>query len=398
MKILLQNSLFFPDLIGGAERVVWELARRLSAKGHEVDVLTSTGKRGRGRPVLREREVEGVAGRVFEGPSAGLVDVLPAPDTPPPGILARGIHHFLNVHSPAWLGLAHQAVARSRPDVLHTHTLVGMTAAVWRAATAKGVPVVHTCHDLHLLCPRTTLLRSSQVVCEAPRWPCRLLSRLKLGRTGEVAVVTAPSRFNLELHLAAGGFGRARAMVVPNGQEFPAADPGPRPDRTTVHGVFLGTLAAYKGVGLLLEALDRLFADPAAAALRFAFAGAGDLAAEVGRFCRRWADRCEYLGTVHGQQKDRILRRSDFLVVPSICLDNFPLAVLDGFGYGLPVIGTDRGGIPEVVRHDREGQIVPPETQGLAAAISRYLQDSPLRLAHGERARQRAREYTLEKR
>jgi glycosyltransferase involved in cell wall biosynthesis len=61
------------------------------------------------------------------------------------------------------------------------------------------------------------------------------------------------------------------------------------------------------------------------------------------------------------------------------------------------VIGGRRGGIPEVVRHDRDGLIVEPEVAELVAAMRRYVEDPQLRLRHGVSARERAADYTLDR-
>jgi glycosyltransferase involved in cell wall biosynthesis len=173
MKILLVNSIFYPQVIGGAEGATLLLARELSAAGLQVDVLTTTGRRAGRADRLRERRLEGIDGRIYEAPSWGLYDLLPAEDSPTPSIIVRGVHHFLGIRSGRWDRLARAAIARSQPDLLHTHTIVGITPSIWRAAAGTRRPIVHTLHDYHLLCPRTTLLRSSGEICERPRWPCK---------------------------------------------------------------------------------------------------------------------------------------------------------------------------------------------------------------------------------
>ena len=45
MKILIQNSVFYPNVIGGAEHSSWLLSLRLSERGHRVDAVATTGVR-----------------------------------------------------------------------------------------------------------------------------------------------------------------------------------------------------------------------------------------------------------------------------------------------------------------------------------------------------------------
>jgi len=390
MRILLQNSLFWPDLAGGAERSTLLLAKALSEEGHHVDVFCTTGRRGSGGFELRD--AEGVSGHVFAGPSQGLYDILPEPGTIEPSLPAKALHHLANIHSPAWQKLTAELIAKLRPDVMHTNVIVGMTGAIWRAA---GIPVVHTIRDLHLLCPRTTLLRSSGVTCDSQPLPCRALARLKRGASARVSVVTSPSRFNLDLHLRAGFFPRARSVVIPNACESLPADIPDRRGRDTVTGLFLGALAGHKGVLVLLEALSSLFADKEADRLRFEFAGDGELAREVDKFCQIHRNRARRLGIIAGCEKESALSRCDLVVVPSTCHDNFPRSILDGFSHGVPVIGSNRGGIPEVISDGIDGAVVTPEPAALAAAVKTYLLYDKIRAVHGAAGRRKAESLTL---
>jgi glycosyltransferase involved in cell wall biosynthesis len=397
MRILLQNSLFYPHLAGGTERSTYLLARALSARGNEVDILTTTGRRqGEGRN-LSQREVEGVQGKVYEASATGLYDDLLNQDDTPAPLPIRALHHVLNIYAHRWRRLTRRVVATRRPEVVHTNNLVGMTVAVWYAAREADVPIVHTIRDLHLLCPRTTMLKPDGRVCARRCWSCRAISHFKLYSSRLVDVVTSPSRFTLKKHRECGGFPHAHDVVVPNAcEELPVTLPD-RSGRHEVHGLYLGALAAYKGLPELLAALRLLFADPACAKLHFAFAGDGELRSHVTSFCEEQAPRARYLGKVHGPAKTALLYESDFVVIPSVWYETFGRVILDGFSHGLPVIGSNRGGIPEVIRDGHDGQIVLPEPQPLARAMKQYVQDDVLRLEHGRAASVRAREFTLER-
>jgi glycosyltransferase involved in cell wall biosynthesis len=397
MRILLQNSLFYPYLAGGTERSTLLLARALSEAGHEVDVLTTSGSPWGERNTLSERTVAGLNGRIYQAPSVGLYEVVPPKGQHAPSSLTKTIHHALNVRSRRWLRLTRQVLILTRPDVVHTNNLVGMTTAVWQAAREYRVRTLHTIRDLHLLCPRTTMLRPDGTSCERLCWSCRIFSQLKLMASRQVDVVTSPSRHTLNRHLDCGAFRGVQTAVVPNAcEEIPATLPD-RTGRDTVQGLYLGSLAPHKGVLVLLEALTQLFAAPVYARLRFAFAGDGELKPQIEQFCRDHAPRCVYLGTVSGEAKDHALRASDFVVAPSVWPEAFGRVILDGYCFGLPVIGSDRGGIPEIIRDGQDGQIVTPEPEPLAKAVAWYTTDDESRWQHGLTARERVQEFTLAK-
>lgn len=395
MKILIQNNVFYPNVIGGAEMSSWLLAVELEKRGWQVDAMATTGRHGRSRQVS-ERPLPDTRGKVYEAPGTGLVDLY-VDGAPPaaPNIVVRGIHHFSQIRSLRWEHIAHDVFDRVKPDVLHTNTIVGSTGSIWRAARDRRIPVIHTLRDYFLLCPRTTLLRSDGSNCENAPLPCRILRSGKLPATECVDVVTAPSNFVLQRHLEAGAFEDALAAVVPNACEGIVDRLPDRSNQGVLRGLYLGQLDHHKGVGLLLKAIEELFAE--GAGLEFDFGGVGPMEDELRAFCQRSGGRARYHGMVSGAAKSELLRNAHFVTVPSMWNDNFPRTMLDAFSNGLPVIGTRRGGIPEVVRDGVDGIVIEPDPGELAGAIRLYLGDPELRLRHGASGHERARDYTLDR-
>lgn len=393
-RVLIVNSTFYPQVVGGAEMSTWLLARELSARGLHVDALATTGYLDVGpRDALAERRLDGISGTILEARSGGRQHLLARAGEQRPGLLTRGLHHFAQVHDRRWLRLGLQALDRAEPDVVHTNTIVGLSTAVWEAALLLGIPVVHTLRDYHLLCPRTTLQRSSGDQCDGGPLPCQMLRFFKRRHTDGVRLVTAPSRYVLERHRELGFFGDIRGEVVPNACEGePPAYLAPPPDQ--VRGLYLGQLDSHKGIDVLLEALTRLL-PKAPSGFGFDIAGHGPRQPEVEAFCARHPDRVRFHGMVQGEQKRALLTGCSFVTVPSVWHDNFPRTLLDAFMFGRPVIGTCRGGIPEVVTDGRTGLLVEPEVADLARALRRYATDPALRLRHGEAARSEGARYTL---
>jgi glycosyltransferase involved in cell wall biosynthesis len=395
VKVLIQNNVFYPNVIGGAEMSSWLLAVELTKRGWEVDAMATTGRHGRSRDIS-ERALPETKGTVYEAPGTGLVDLY-VDGAPPaaPNIVVRAVHHFSQIRSLRWEQIAHEVFDRVQPDLLHTNTIVGSTGSIWRAARERKIPVLHTLRDYFLLCPRTTLLRSSGEDCVNAPLPCRILKSGKLPATECVDVVTAPSNFVLQRHLEEGAFPAAQAEVVPNACEGIVTDLPDRSAATRVRGLYLGQLDHHKGVGLLLEALRGVLDQHPE--LEFDFGGVGPMESGLEDFCRQSGGRVRYHGMVSGDAKARLLQDAHFVTVPSVWNDNFPRTMLDAFSNGLPVIGTRRGGIPEVVRDGLDGIIIEPEAGQLAEAIRLYLGDPALRLRHGASGHERAREYTLDR-
>jgi glycosyltransferase involved in cell wall biosynthesis len=89
------------------------------------------------------------------------------------------------------------------------------------------------------------------------------------------------------------------------------------------------------------------------------------------------------------------MRRSLALVAPSVWAEPFGIVVAEAITAGRPVVASAIGGIPEIVRHEREALLVEPgDADALARALSRIAVDDTLRDRLAVNARLRARAFT----
>ena len=74
--------------------------------------------------------------------------------------------------------------------------------------------------------------------------------------------------------------------------------------------------------------------------------------------------------------------------------EGLPVSLMDAMTLGLPTVATHVGGIPEAVRHNIEGLLVPPgRPELLAAALQTMCSDEALRTRAGKRAQERSPRY-----
>jgi glycosyltransferase involved in cell wall biosynthesis len=137
----------------------------------------------------------------------------------------------------------------------------------------------------------------------------------------------------------------------------------------------VGRVTAQKGHHVLLDAVRRLPPD-AAFKLLFVGAPAADCAADVAyqdKLKQMIGPKFERRVTWTGYLDDPnpCYRQMDVLVIPSLVSEGLPMVALEAMRWGVPVIGSRVGGIPEVVRHGVNGYLVAP---GDAASISERLQ------------------------
>jgi glycosyltransferase involved in cell wall biosynthesis len=254
-------------------------------------------------------------------------------------------------------------MVHSKPDVFHTHLLDGLSPAVWREAARLNIPVIHTAHDYHMLCPRAFLLSRSYRICKRPTIACRAYRAWHMRSTRDIAVFASPSRFLRDMHTAAGLRSR-RSVVVPNG--IPLCGIA-RPSRPAPRNRFLlmTRLTIEKGLLVVLAAMASL----RGADVSLAVAGGGPLEGEL-RDAAASDPRIRILGFVDGAAKADALAWADHLVLPSLWYENAPTVILEAAAHGLTVIGSRIGGIPEFVRDGETGLLFPPgDAAALAAAM-----------------------------
>jgi glycosyltransferase involved in cell wall biosynthesis len=182
------------------------------------------------------------------------------------------------------------------------------------------------------------------------------------------------------------GVAPAKARVLCNPVRVPDALPDRR-GRAQVQFLFLGRIGSRKGAFDLVRAFAAL---PAALRARARLVLAGDGEVEnLRNLARPLGDSVEIHAWVDERQRDRLLGESDVFVLPSYA-EGVPMAVLEAMAWGLPVITTPVGGIPEVVSADVEGLLVTPgDVDQLAGAMAALIDDEARRqrLARAARAR-----------
>ncbi|MEP7763057.1 glycosyltransferase family 4 protein [Sanguibacter sp. 25GB23B1] len=208
---------------------------------------------------------------------------------------------------------------------------------------------------------------------------------------GSVALVVAVSESladQIRPHLPASM--RERVRVVHNAADtalFYPPPPGHEPDRDRLRITMAGRAIRDKGADVLLHAI-RLLDRKDIEVCVVGSAGFDPYAplTPYEQSLRRLADGCastiRFVPSLPRRALGELMRDSDIVVVPSQWPDPCPLTALEGMATGLPVIGTDIGGIPEILTG--VGALVrPQDPRALADAIEPLLDDAPLRARLG---------------
>lgn len=292
------------------------------------------------------------------------------------------------------------AIADFAPDVVHVHnTFAVISPSVYWAAAAARVPVVQTLHNFRLLCPQATFLRDG-VVCEdcLGHLPWRGAVR---GCYRDSRAQSAMVAATLTLHRALGTWHRKvaryialnefcrgkfiegglpveRIEVKPNFVDLPA------PADTRREGfLFVGRLSVEKGLAVLGAASSAL----PQAIVRVAGAG------PQSEWLAGNAPGVQLLGNLKKDEVQSEMLRARALVMPSICHESFPLALVEAFGNALPVIASRAGALPELVEDGVTGLTFRAgDADDLARKMRWADEHADAMAAMGHRARERYEE------
>ncbi len=391
MRILHVNK--FLHRRGGAEGYMLDLATLQRAAGHEVAFF------GMDHPDNDQ---------ACAGTPASYV----AFDVTPDGIRRKAALVSRMVWSSSAQRGMTEALDAFRPDVVHAHNIYHqLSPSVVHAARRRGVPVVLTMHDYKLACPTYQLLDDGRpcTACvtggpwQAARRACKDGSRAasaaaalevslhrRFGAYDGVGRFIAPSRFLADTMTTAGVY-PDRLRVLPN---FTDLDVVPRSGAATGAAVYAGRLSAEKGVDTLVRAVALVAKSfPHVPGVLLDVAGDGPERPALERLAGEVVPgRVRFHGRLPREHLIELVGGAVLSVVPSRWHENQPLAVLESFALGVPVLATDLGGLPELV-DDQTGWMVPADdVAAMAACLTSALGDPEEARLRGKRGRRVAQE------
>lgn len=279
------------------------------------------------------------------------------------------------------------------PDLIHVHnTFPLISPSLYWAAARRRVPVVQTLHNFRLLCPQAIFLRDGKV-CEdcIGKLPWRAVMRKCYRESAaQSAVITgmlathralgtyreritryiALNRFAREKYIE-GGLPAERFRIKPN---FVASSQAPCWDSRR-GGLYVGRLSTEKGLDVLAAAAR---AAPGVAVDAIGSGPLEDLA--------RQSFGSRYLGFLPLHEIMERMARAQFLVLPSICYENSPRAIVEAYACGLPVIASRLGALADMVQDGITGLLFNPGDAADLAAKMEWAASHPQQMARMGRA------------
>lgn len=368
MKILIINKFLYPN--GGSETYIFKLGEELTRQGHEVQYF---GMEHEGRCV-GNRVNSYTADMDFHGGSK----------------LSKLVYPFKIIYSKEAAKKLTLVLNDFRPDVVHVNNFnFQLTPSIlyatkrWSKKNNKKIKIIYTAHDGQLVCPNhlmqqfVTNERCEQCVVGTP-WKCASNkcihgSRLKsvLGSLEAsiyrhlktyrlIDTVICPSRF-LKQKLDNLREIADKTVVFNNFIDQENAD-------NTVLGnyiLYFGRYSKEKGVDTLLKVCEEL------SDRKFIFAGNGPLEEAVNAH-----DNIENLGFLNGALLSNTIAGARLVIFPSECNENCPFSVMEALSYGVPVVGSRIGGVPELIKDNVNGVLFEPHNAEQLCAIIKRLSEN----------------------
>ncbi|MBI4727228.1 glycosyltransferase family 4 protein [candidate division TA06 bacterium] len=346
---------------------------------HEQDVITPWLVE-----MLKKLKVQGAEVEVFTSSYQGLSDQT---------LFGIPVHRFRYFFSP-WENLTHEEMAidrmtrsplykilpgfyliggligalklcrRNKYDVIHVHWPMPHAVFGWAAKKACRARLVTTFYGAELRWVKNLLPFLKWFL----RWAIKISDRVAAISTFTASEVKSISDVPVEVIPYTVGFPTNSKFKIQNSKFG-------EPVILTV-----GRMVERKGVRYLIEAMQQL---PQA---RLEVVGGGPLLEELQSLTKHLgvADRVRFAGKISEQELIDHYRRAAVYVQPGIIdargdTEMLGVALLEAMNYHVPVIGSDLGGITDIIIHEKTGLLVPQkDPQALARAIQRILSEKGL--------------------
>lgn len=326
--------------------------------------------------------------------------------------LAKSLRSF--VYSTEARDQIARLITDTRPEIAHfQHVYHQLTTSIFDPLREAGIPIVQGIHDYKLGCPRYMLFNTNTNElcdeCEGSKYFKAVINRCYDGSVFHSTLLSIESYYNrffktyqrnvsrflvsnnhMKSRLVRYGIDKGKIEVIPNFVDVWSYEPCYQHDN---YFLYFGRLSIEKGVEYLLQAMI-LLKD-----LKLKVVGNGPDEIRLKRIAEDLnLDNVEFLGPLWEEDLKPILEKAMCVVVPSYWFENSPMVIYQSFATGKPVIGSRRGGIPDLIDDGVNGFLFEPgNVMELANLMERVATKKELQQNFGYQARCKAeKEYSPE--
>ena len=284
-----------------------------------------------------------------------------------------------------------------RPDIVHCHNIIGMSLGIIDIARRYHAGTCVTLHDNWGFCFKQTCLDNNSQLCqdvfhcekcrrmftqEGVSFPVAVRKQYFRRLFEKIDAYISPSSYLAREYIKA-GFNPHKMNVLWNGIDLAKFSKVRHVISSNIRISFIGYVGGHKGLDILIRAVAMLNRKD----VKIQIAGQGDMADK----CRQLADslgmggQLVFLGKVDNAEIGQVYAKTDIYCLPSRWPENQPVTITEAMACSLPVVASDLGGSPELVRHEVTGLVFEKENvQDLAMKLKKLIDDPGLRTRYGK--------------
>ena len=341
MKVCVISNLYPPYSRGGAEYVVYSTVKGMIELGHDVVVITTAPE---DNYVWDEGKL-----RIYRYRPKNLFFYTHAHRY---HWLMRLIWHIIDMFHISSANYVRKIVKEEKPDVVHTHNLMGMSFLIPIMIRWLGIRHLHTIHDVQLVEPSGIILKLKEKTWRYNGLLTTIYTGIMRRLFVSPDVVISPSQFLLDFYTARGFFEKSKKVMLRNPVAIHKYENTEYAYNDLVF-LYIGQIEEHKGVIFLLETfLDMCRNQGICPELHIA--GDGSQFRKLKEMAMGHQNVFLY-GKVDRVELPKLFDHASVTIVPSLCYENSPTVIFESLSFGVPVLASRVEGVEELIREGENG-------------------------------------------
>ncbi|MBF0120235.1 MAG: glycosyltransferase family 4 protein [Desulfobacterales bacterium] len=255
-------------------------------------------------------------------------------------------------------------VKKTKPNVVHFHnTFPIISPSAYYAIKKKNIPIIQTLHNFRLFCLNSNLLYQQNICeqCMGKLFPWKgvlrscyrsILPSLTLSAMNITHQILNTWKKKVDIFIALTDFSRQKfiegglpdnkILIKPN---FFKSELQIK-KRIGEYALFVGRLTDEKGINIIISAWENLKIK-----IPLKIIGDGPLYSKI----KKQNKEIEFLGQISRDHVISFMAKAKFLILPSICYENFPMTIPEAYSNSLPIIASNLGVMSSLIINNKTG-------------------------------------------
>jgi len=382
MKICFFSPLYEPWNVGGIENYVKTLVNHLIKK-HEVVIVTTAG------PKPRKKELNNQTPKIREIKSNVVSLYNLTTNDPPLNSIQKKLWYLFDIWSLTSFSKIKNILDEEKPDIIHTNGVMGFSASLFSAIKKSKIPLVHTLHNYDLLSRWSSLTRNNQPISHFNFFDNLYVTYMRR-MSNNIDAVISPSQFLMDLLTKYDYFKKSKKFIIQHGMTI-------KKNVKSKEGIgreflFFGRIERIKGLSTAIEAIKKINEKCVLHVV-----GKGPFLDSVKKIAGN-DERIIFHGFVSNDQLNGLLKNCSYSIVPSIWYEPFGLVIIESLNFGLPVIGSKIGAIPELIQDGYNGKLFEAgNVNSLVRIINKLISDEKTLGVLSKNAIESSKNFEIEK-